>query len=203
MKSKILNIALFLLLAPMSAYAELYKCTDETGKTTYTDQKCDASKEPKRLSITDNSIDSTEVRTKIQRNQLLPRDDELEQSTQSPSTTAGRIGPSAEARACYDAVRNYEIEVSSIRKDLAAMGHKHEQAMEVCGRPIKMHETHERLAALATRKRERTTSPVQQPEVGNMYQRTGTGYISPRGEFCQAVNGGAMCPTGGYVRIYK
>ena len=203
MKTKIRNCSVVLFFAALSAQAQLYKCMDDTGNATYSDRKCESTKNSKRLSITDNTVDATEVRESIQREIKLREDTSQARQSQPNSNAAVRIGPSVEERACHDAIRDYDIEVSLIRKDVIAMNRKHIQATEICQKHIPMHETHVRLAAVALRKGERANETDQQPNRGNLYIRQGNGYISPRGEFCQAVMGGAVCPTGGYIKIHK
>ena len=140
MKTKMRNCSVVLLFAALSAHAQLYKCMDDAGKATYSDQKCESTKNSKKISITDNTIDATEVRESIQREIKLREDTSQTRHSQPKANAAVRVGPSLEEKACHDAIRDYEIEVSLIRKDVIAMNRKHIQAMEICQKRIPMHE---------------------------------------------------------------
>ena len=186
--------------------AATFKCTDDAGKTIYTDQPCADSKTAKQISIVDNSSDSTEFRRLIDRGRDERRSMGGDAEDGIPKYTAGSIGPSRQDKNCFDAKRSYEIEVSSIRKDLKAMWDKFGSAKILCGNDLQMLDEHIRLNEIASRKNSRRSANASEgppPNPNNFYIPKGTGYISPRGEFCTAVKDGAMCPTGGYIRIYR
>ena len=190
-----------------SGHAATFKCIDQAENVVYTDQPCINPKSSKQISIVDNTSDSTEVRNRINngRNQRPLTTGEMEEKVSGNSAIG--IGPSRSDRDCFDARRSYEIEVSSIRKDLKAMGEKYRYAKKQCGSDLQMLAEHARLEAVESRKNSRRDATALKPpppvNKGNLYIPKGNGYISPGGEFCTAVNDGAMCPTGGYVRIYR
>lgn len=62
-------IALLLALCgagPVSA--QMYRCIDAAGRTTYTDQKCPEAQSQKELSVTDNALDASDLRRQAEAN---------------------------------------------------------------------------------------------------------------------------------------
>ena len=206
MKTTTVIALMFLIVSSSPVNSATYRCEDNTGKVIYTDQPCANPKSGRQISIVDNSTDSTEFRQRIQRDTAQSTDRYSDPAIEKGNNAQiSRIGLSGAETNCIDATKSYGIEVSSIRKDLPAMWSKLAEASRQCNTKISILPEHARLDALNARKiNRRTADPSALPPANpsNLYIPKQNGYISPNGEFCAATKGGAMCPTGGFVRIY-
>lgn len=110
--------------------AQAYKCTDAEGKVTYSDMPCPSNSGSKRVRVIDNAIDGSEARTAIAAEREMLRAQERQQSRVSKQSNRVSL---AGSRDCKDAMRSYEIEVGSIRKDRDAIAAKKLQAQLKCG----------------------------------------------------------------------
>lgn len=189
-------ITVLLIAASSMQASALNRCTDKEGRVTYSDQPCVGNSESKRVSITDNSADSGDLRRRIEEEQRRNSPSSKIATLEEQQSGAIRIGPSNAERACLDATKSYEIEVSSISQDLRKMSNKFAAATQACGRELTMLERHQKLAALEdARSRRRSGGGT------TVLIRQGPGYVTQTGEYCTAVPGGAVCPKSGFVKI--
>ena len=103
-----------------TCFVQAYKCTDAKGKITYSDVPCPSDSEPNRVRVIDNVINGAEARAVIAtgREREMLRAEEWQQNRASKQS---HQVPPARSPGCRDAMRSYEIEAGSIRKDQDAI----------------------------------------------------------------------------------
>ncbi|CAN5715736.1 hypothetical protein BH09PSE5_BH09PSE5_23920 [soil metagenome] len=142
-----------------NAFAAPNKCVDATGKVTYTDLSCPSAKDQRELTIVDNSSDSAEVRKAILNGAAAARggghggrnggsaNDNGPSGAKSLTPPASPDDLAALARTCPARKRDYEIAVTTVKKDLSLMNRRYVEAAKACGPELEVMQLHERLAA--------------------------------------------------------
>jgi hypothetical protein len=137
---------LALCVAACASAQQLHRCTDVSGRVTYTDAPC-ASGAQKRVTIVDNSVDASDLRDKAM--QMRAEREKGRESIPStavanrPSTDATAVGTTAAQQECLNGRRDYEMSTTRISRHLAAMDLAHLQAEQACGFAVPRHRNHD------------------------------------------------------------
>jgi malic enzyme len=179
-------VALVLLLAHVGVSAQMLRCTDVAGKTTYTDQPCPGARSIKRVSITDNTTDSTELRARAQevRSSIVPQ---VVYGSSGGVPEGDRPGTDAE---CAKAKRAYAMAAGSISPKPDVVESWRQQAAITCtGRPAAPVQV---VQAEPNRPQKKRPSPEHLRSVKG-------GFETSDGQFCPATRWGGECPDGRMV----
>ena len=180
------------------AYAQqVYKCS-ENGKTTFSDVPCAKSSKAKTsiVSAKPNSIDASDGRSSDERD-LMRREFARRTVSQSPAPTSRT--EARDSAACRDATQSYETEVSSIRKDQAAVSMRKTKMLIACGRTDQLttRQASHSMPSPSSKSPAVITSCDQGgcwDDQGGRYSKgAGNTYIGPNGA-CQMVGGMMNCP---------
>lgn len=142
------------LLVSDAAMSQTFSCTTSKGKVEYSDRPCPDGAVQKEVTIVDNSADSSALRRESGRMANdRSRDGEAPSSTNiKPQKLPGTASPrgansAANSEACTKALRSYEVEASSIRKDVAQVRARQLDAQTACSRDVAMNTNHRALEA--------------------------------------------------------
>lgn len=211
-------VALVAMLAAASAAAQPYRCTVD-GQTSYSDRPCDLSKgggTQAQVDIVDNTTDSTEHRkaaARMKREEAFAR----ARARQAAEADGGGSSMSGSPQACTQAKRSYEVEASSITKNLNAIRKRQQEVEIACDAPSVMDANHARIEEAERRRQERIAALERDRELSRSQFNnarvircdrggcdTTAGRLSggdpnalsaPGGGTCRIVPGGALsCP---------
>jgi len=135
------------LLCPVLAIAQPYRCTDAAGKVTYTDQACAATQRQASVTLSDNSIDTSEARRAALRQREVQED---VSRVLAGEAAQGPVIGTINATGCSRARRDYQMEADSVNKDLHSMRAARHAAERACDAPVAMMPRH---AALVSERR--------------------------------------------------
>lgn len=113
------------------AHAQTNRCVGRDGKTTYTDQPCPSATEQQPVSIVDNASDSSEVRRRIATG-AKSAPEQMEGGAAATLSPGEANDPQSLARTCPAKKRDYEIAVSTVKKDLLTMDRQYALAARAC-----------------------------------------------------------------------
>lgn len=166
-KSRGLALIALLGLLPLGAWGQVYKCKDTSGKLVYSDRPCDVKAETvkrldgpahqtnrtERYSIDSDSnvSDSQKLDAAVQR-AIVSRDfrhakelaltpkhwEWIKEAEKGPAKTEANLRwEQLNSRECKQAQRSFDIQASSVKKDLAEIERMRERERSACGGYIK------------------------------------------------------------------
>lgn len=130
-----------LLLASLSAHAQVYKCREDgTGKVTYSDAPCHGRHSGQYLDLKDNTLDTSGSREQAMRSQMRDMQGQIDRLERrgTPQQPVGRTqadlqAERADSTACERARRSLEIEAGSMTRNKATVESKEAAMRSACG----------------------------------------------------------------------
>lgn len=201
---------LTLLMTPMLAWAQIYKCVDPaTGRSNFSDKPCQGQEVGGGVRVRPNTLDTSGSREQIYKDQiqdLQTRMNSMERQAAQPQY--GRTQPDIQAeridsRACEQARRSYDNEAGSIKRDAAAIQAKRSAMYGACG----MREPDQTIIVQPIPSKKRYDSeafdhrPILNPRTGELLTPSGAGYLGTRdGRYYTPAAGGVIdTQTGRFI----
>ena len=157
--------ALAALVATNSALAQPYRCT-VAGQTSYSDRPCDLSKgggTQSQVDIVDNTTDSTEHRRAAAR---MKREEAFARArARQAAEDGGGSSMSGSSQACTQAKRSYEVEASSITRNLNAIRARQQEVEAACNARSPTDANHAKLEQAEQRRQERIAAGERAQEL--------------------------------------
>jgi hypothetical protein len=128
---------MFLIAAPVSA--EIYKCTNADGKTSFSDAPCPKGQTGQVVEVKSNSIDTSEQREQSLKSENQALKEKLAAAeragvpTAQPAAPAGPDASRIDSAACKTATRDYEIAAGSIANNKALIRARESAMYGSCG----------------------------------------------------------------------
>jgi len=127
-----LILAFGVLLCGSQAYAQMYRCTGVGGKTTYSNFPCSASEKVEHVRITDNAIESRELRSYAR----AQKEQEFERKYGQQEEIGGVLSGDPSQRnsyACSVAIKNASNQATMRRVSPQKIDDDRAKAAQICG----------------------------------------------------------------------
>lgn len=173
------------------AQVQIYRCTGPSGEVTLTNVACPSQSKAVAVQLKPNEVDMVEGRQEVRRTGAMQAQqaavNELEIQPRNAGafgTSANGFGSTAERRSQLDSSRRRHLFEQQLNH-----GNSRERAAAASALADIPQPAHANTAQLVD------SRPIPSTG-GGFYRPVAGGYMSPKNQFCAAVGGGMMCPSG-------